>query len=267
MNIIVCIKQVPDSNLVEIDPVNGVLKREGTKVKMNPYDLYALECAQQIKKEIGGTITALTMGPPNAKAVLREAFALGADKGVILTDRKFGGADVLATSYTLAEGIKYLEDYDLIICGKQTIDGDTAQVGPSIAEHLSIPHLSWVEKITHVDANQIEVRQTFDDFDLISNIKFPGVLCVNDGIYQTPLPSYKKLKASASKEIVEITSADLTQSDSSMFGLSGSPTQVEQMFEPEAKADFITIHEENNEETAKALFQHLKEMKVLGDLS
>ena len=134
MNIIVCIKQVPGTNKVEVDPVTGVLKRSGVDSKMNPYDLYALETALRIKAKVGGEVKVITMGPPQAKAVIKEAFAMGADDGYLMTDRKFAGADVLATSFTLSQGVKMMGEYDLIICGKQTTDGDTAQVGPEMAE-------------------------------------------------------------------------------------------------------------------------------------
>ena len=136
MKILVCIKQVPESNKVEVDPVTGVLKRDGAASKMNPYDLYALETAFRIREEVGGSVHVISMGPPQAQQVIREAFAMGADGGTLLSDRKFGGADVLATSYTLAQGIKSCGDFDLILCGKQTTDGDTAQVGPEISEWL-----------------------------------------------------------------------------------------------------------------------------------
>ena len=139
MKILVCIKQVPESNKVEVDPVTGVLKRDGAASKMNPYDLYALETAFRIREEVGGSVHVISMGPPQAQQVIREAFAMGADGGTLLSDRKFGGADVLATSYTLAQGIKSCGDFDLILCGKQTTDGDTAQVGPEIS--LSLIHI------------------------------------------------------------------------------------------------------------------------------
>ena len=136
MNILVCIKQVPASSKVEVDPQTGVLKRAGVESKMNPYDLYALETALRLREEHGGSVTVLSMGPPQAQAVIREAFAMGADAGVLLSDRRFGGADVLATSYTLAQGVRRAGRFDLLICGKQTTDGDTAQVGPEIAESV-----------------------------------------------------------------------------------------------------------------------------------
>ena len=150
MDILVCIKQVPASNKVEVDPVTGVLLRNGADSKMNPYDLYALETALKIREEVGGTISVISMGPPQAMTVIREAFAMGVDRGALLSDRRFGGADVLATSYTIAQGIKKMGDFDLILCGKQTTDGDTAQVGSEVSEWLNIPSVSNVKKISKV---------------------------------------------------------------------------------------------------------------------
>ena len=133
MEILVCIKQVPGSNKVEVDPVTGVLKRNGADSKMNPYDLYALECGMKLKEQYGGRVSVITMGPPPAATIIREAFAMGADEGALVSDRAFGGADVLATSYTLAQGIKKMGNFDVIICGLQTTDGDTAFVIPIVA--------------------------------------------------------------------------------------------------------------------------------------
>ena len=147
MNIIVCIKQVPGTAQVEIDEKTGVLKRDGVASKMNPFDLFAIESAMRLKEQYGGRVTALTMGPPQAEKVLREAFMMGVDDAVLLSDRRFGGADVLATSYTISQGIRKIGSYDLILCGKQTTDGDTAQVGAELAEFLGIPHLANVTKL------------------------------------------------------------------------------------------------------------------------
>ena len=144
MKIVVCMKQVPASSKVDIDPETGAMKRMSGETRTNPYDLFALETALQIREKVGGTVTVLTMGPPQAEEMMRDAYTMGADDAVILSDRKFAGADVLATSYALAQGIQVIGGADLIICGRQTTDGDTAQVGPAIAEHLTIPHAAWV---------------------------------------------------------------------------------------------------------------------------
>ena len=139
MKILVCVKQVPGSNNVEVDPVTGVLKRSGIPSKINPYDLYAIETALSLAERFGGTVESLTMGPPQAKSVIQETVCMGVQKGTVLTDRKFAGADVLATAYTISQGIRKCGEYDLIICGKQTTDGDTAQVGAEVAEYLGLP--------------------------------------------------------------------------------------------------------------------------------
>ena len=161
MKIVVCIKQVPGTSQVEIDPETGVLKRDGAAAKINPYDLYALETAMRLKERCGGTVTAVTMGPPQAEAMMKEAYMMGVDQAYVFTDRTFAGADVLATSYTLAQGITSICDYDIIICGKQTTDGDTAQVGPAMAEYLGIPCAAWVGEIADVDDASVTVGQDF----------------------------------------------------------------------------------------------------------
>jgi electron transfer flavoprotein beta subunit len=172
MKILVCIKQVPESNKVEVDPVTGVLKRDGAASKMNPYDLYALETAFRIREEVGGSVHVISMGPPQAQQVIREAFAMGADGGTLLSDRKFGGADVLATSYTLAQGIKSCGDFDLILCGKQTTDGDTAQVGPEISEWLNIPSVADVVKINQIDEDGITVSMDLPEEVEVAKVQF-----------------------------------------------------------------------------------------------
>lgn len=163
MKIVVCMKQVPATSKVDIDPETGAMKRMSGETRTNPYDLFALETALAIREKTGGTVTVLTMGPPQAEEMIRDAYTMGADEGVILSDRKFAGADVLATSYALAQGIQVIGGADLIICGRQTTDGDTAQVGPAIAEHLTIPHAAWVAEIMDVNEKSIQVR-----LDLVS---------------------------------------------------------------------------------------------------
>ncbi|MDR3602471.1 MAG: electron transfer flavoprotein subunit beta/FixA family protein, partial [Desulfosporosinus sp.] len=147
MEILVCIKQVPGISKIEVDPITGVLKRDGVDSKMNPYDLYAIETALRIKEQVGGTVKVISMGPPQAQDVIKEAYMMGADEGALVSDRKFAGADVLATAYTISQGVRKMGNFDLILCGKQTTDGDTAQVGPEMAEYLGIPHIANVLKI------------------------------------------------------------------------------------------------------------------------
>ena len=170
MKIIVCMKQVPAGTKVDIDPETGAMKRLSGDTRTNPYDLFALETALQLRELLGGTVTALTMGPPHAEEMMRDAYSMGADDAVILSDRKFAGSDVLATSYVLSQGIKVLGGADLIICGRQTTDGDTAQVGPAIAEHLMLPHAAWVAEIVKADQNSICVRQDLASVSQISEM-------------------------------------------------------------------------------------------------
>ena len=236
MNILVCIKQVPDSNKVEVDPVTGVLKRNGVDSKMNPYDLYAIETALRIREEKGGTICALTMGPGQAAGVIREAFAMGVDSGVLISDRKFGGADVLATSYTISQGIRKIGEFDLILCGKQTTDGDTAQVGPEVSEWLNIPCVSNVSKLVEIGEEAIIVEMDMTHDIEITKIQFPCLLTVDKDIYMPRLPSYVKKQATKDRQITVLSLADLEDQDEKHYGLNGSPTQVQRIFPPEVNA-------------------------------
>ena len=232
MEILVCIKQVPGSNKVEVDPVTGVLKRDGADSKMNPYDLYALEVGLELREQYGGRVSVLTMGPPQAKAVLYEAFAMGADEGALITDRKFGGADVLATSYTLSQGIKKFGTFDLILCGLQTTDGDTAQVGPEVSETLGIPCVCNVSAIGAVKAGGITVMMDMPEDIEEVKVSFPCLLTVQKDIMQPRLPSYKLKKATESRGIQMFTLQDMEDTDEHHYGLNGSPTQVQRIFPP-----------------------------------
>lgn len=260
MNILVCIKQVPDSNKVEVDPVTGVLKRNGVESKMNPYDLYAIETALRIRERKGGTIYALTMGPGQSASVIKEAFAMGVDKGVLISDRKFGGADVLATSYTISQGIKMLGEFDLILCGKQTTDGDTAQVGPEVSEWLSIPSVSNVSKIVEVGDKDITVEMDMTNDIEIAKVQFPCLLAVDKDIFMPRLPSYIKKQETKDREITVITLADLEDKDEKHYGLNGSPTQVQRIFPPQVNAHREMWTGASSELTGK-LLNKLQELK------
>ncbi|OPX44385.1 acryloyl-CoA reductase electron transfer subunit gamma [Ruminiclostridium hungatei] len=262
MNIIVCIKQVPGTNKVEVDPVTGVLKRDGVDSKMNPYDLYALETALKLKEAHGGTVTVVSMGPPQAKQIITEAFAMGADEGILLSDRKFGGSDVLATSYTLSQGISKLGHMDLILCGKQTTDGDTAQVGPEMAEYLDIPSISNVKKILEITDKSITVEMDMANTVEIAKVEFPCVLAVDKDIYQPRLPSYVKKMATKNNEIKIITFNDLDDQDEKKYGLNGSPTQVQRIFPPEAN-DHRELWNNTLEDIPEKLFVKIKELKFI----
>ena len=237
MDILVCIKQVPETNRVEVDTVTGVLKRDGVDSKMNPYDLYALETAFRIREQAGGTVTVITMGPPQASDVIREAYAMGADIGVLVSDRRFAGADVLATSYTLSQAIEKTGRFDLILCGKQTTDGDTAQVGCEISEYLGIPSAANIISIPEIGKESVTVEMDMPGTVEVAEIRYPCLLCVEKGIYQPRLPSYLKKQATKDREITTLSLDDLQDRDANRYGLNGSPTQVQRIFPPEVNDD------------------------------
>lgn len=236
MNIFVCIKQVPATNKVEVDGQTGVLKRAGVQSKMNPYDLFALETALRLREAHSGTVTVGTMGPPQAQAVIREAYLMGVDAGFVFSDRRLGGADVLATSYTLSQAIRSVGDFDLILCGKQTTDGDTAQVGPAIAEHMGIPHAAWVSHI-EVIHNGVNVEQQLSDVVETVYMPFPCLVTVEQDIHMPRLPSLKIAKKVADKPVQLVGLDAFLDTDPNHYGLSGSPTQVERIFPPPCSAE------------------------------
>ena len=232
MKIVVCMKQVPASTKVDIDPETGAMKRASGDTRTNPYDLFALEAALQIREKVGGTVTALTMGPDHAEAMMRDAYTMGVDEAVVLCDRKFAGADVLATSYTLAQGIALLGGADLIICGKQTTDGDTAQVGPAMAEHMHIPHAAWVSEIVDLTEKAVTVRQDLSSVTQVSEIPCPCLITVDKDMCVPRLPSYRMKKETKGKLVRFVGYDELPDRNLSRFGLVGSPTAVERMFPP-----------------------------------
>lgn len=236
MNIVVCVKQVPDTTEVKLDPVKGTLIRDGVPSIINPDDKAALEAALCIREQAGGKVTVVSMGPPQADVALREALAMGADEAVLVTDRAFGGADTWATSYTIASAIKKL-DYDLIIAGRQAIDGDTAQVGPQIAQHLGLPQVSYVENIEAVNERSIVLRRQFEDRYHIVEAQLPCLITV---LSELNKPRYMSVSgvfdAYRKKKVAKITLADLEDViDKSNIGLGGSPTRVKQSFTKQPK--------------------------------
>ena len=262
MEILVCIKQVPGSNKVEVDPVTGVLKRSGADSKMNPYDLFALEVGLKLREKYGGKVSVISMGPPQAKAVIYEAFAMGADEGALITDRKFGGADVLATGYTLSQGIRRFGKFDIIICGLQTTDGDTAQVGPEVSEQLGIPCVCNVSSIGKADASGIKVAMEMSEDVEEVRIAFPCLITVQKDIVQPRLPSYKRSKATKDRKITEYTLADMEDKDEKHYGLNGSPTQVERIFPP--SSDVVQeVWEGSGDELAERMYKTLKKKKFI----
>lgn len=262
MKIVVCIKQVPGTSQVEIDEKTGVMKRDGVESKMNPYDLYAVETAVRFKHDHNAVVDVITMGPPQSETIVREAFMMGADRGFILSDRKFAGADVLATSYTLAQGIRKTGGFDLIICGKQTTDGDTAQVGAELAEFLEIPHVTNVCRIREINAKSITV-----DLDLplhveTAEVALPCLITVEKGIFEPRLPSFKLKLATAAHQIEWLSLKDLDDKNELHYGLNGSPTQVKRIFPPESHND-RTVWKGSAEELSEQMFTLLKDKKFL----
>lgn len=234
MKIIVCIKQVPDAKDVRLDPVTNTLSREGVESIMNPYDQHALEEAVRLKEQHGGEVTVVTMGPPQAEEMLRQAISCGADKAVLVSDRSFAGADTWATSYTLEHALKKIGDFDLILCGKQAIDGDTAQVGPGLATRLNIPYLTCVQKVREAKASGLVVERMMDDgYDVIA-VDYPALLTVVKDINEPRVPSLKGKMKAKKAEIMRLSAVDIG-ADSSCIGLPGSPTQVVNVFPPEAR--------------------------------
>jgi electron transfer flavoprotein beta subunit len=236
MKIIVCVKQVPDAKDVRLDPKTNTLAREGVESIMNPFDRHALEAAVVLKEQYGGTVTAITMGPPQAEEVLRDAVACGADDGVLVSDRAFAGADTWATSYTLAKAVEKIGDYDLIVCGKQAIDGDTAQVGPGLAQRLDIPYVAYARKINECADGVIYLERLMDDgYDEIE-MKMPALMTVVKEINEPRVPSLKgKMKAKKMQATV-LSAADIG-ADPECLGLQGSTTQVVKVFSPQFSAE------------------------------
>ena len=262
MKILVCVKQVPGSNNVEVDPVTGVLKRSGVASKCNPYDLYAIETALAVAERFEGTVESITMGPPQAKAVIQETVCMGAKKGTVLTDRKFAGADVLATAYTLSQGIRKCGDFDLIICGKQTTDGDTAQVGAEVAEYLGIPNVSNVLSIEDLRDNKLYLTASLDEKVVSMSIELPCLISVDGDINTPRLPSYKIRKTLKDDAVSFLTFADFEDQNPDHYGLSGSATQVERIFPPE-KVSQKQTWDSDAETQAQALFALLGDKKML----
>ncbi|MBI4180955.1 MAG: electron transfer flavoprotein subunit beta/FixA family protein [Chloroflexi bacterium] len=232
MDIIVCLKQVPGTTQVKIDPQTNTLVRQGIKNITNPFDTYALEAAIRLKEQYGGKVTAISMGPPQADEMLREAISLGADEAILLSDRAFAGADTLATSYTLARAITKIEKYDLIICGRQTIDGDTGQVGPELAEMLSLPFVAYVSKIEEINNGQMRVQRMIEEGYEVIEAPLPAVISVVKEINVPRLPSLRGITR-AKSAVIPAWGAKELDADQDRVGLAGSATRVIKIFFPQ----------------------------------
>jgi electron transfer flavoprotein beta subunit len=260
MHVVVCIKQVPDTAEVRINPETGTLVREGVPSIINPYDTHAIEAALRIKDKTGGKVTVITMGPPQAESALREAISMGADDAVLLTGKEFAGSDTLATSYTLASAISRLEA-DMIICGKQAIDGDTAQVGPEVAEFLNIPHVSYVRKIVELSESGIKVERLMDDATDVVESSLPVLLTVVRELNEPRLPSLKGKMAAKKAEIKKWGAGEIGTPPEKV-GFNGSPTQVKRIFTPEPRTGRRML-EGTPEDQVEALVRELLERKCI----
>ena len=235
MKIVVCIKQVPDSAQVRLDPVTHTLRREGVPAVVNPFDMHALEAALRLREMAGdGTVTALSMGPPQAAEVLREALRRGADDGVLLCDRAFAGSDTCATSYALAQAIRRIGGVDVVVFGKQASDGDTAQVGPGVATHLDIPQITYVRSLVEVGPDFLVADRMLDDGSERVRTSLPCVITVVREVGNPRLPSLRRMMAAKCAEFPVWTAADI-EADPARCGLKGSPTKVVRVFSPEVR--------------------------------
>ncbi|MFA7115977.1 MAG: electron transfer flavoprotein subunit beta/FixA family protein [Bacteroidales bacterium] len=260
MKIVVCIKQVPDTTVVKIDPIKGTLIRQGVPSIMNPDDKGGLELALRFKEEKGAEVTVITMGPPQADLILREALAMGADKAILLTDRKFAGADTLATSSALSGALNNLE-WDYIICGRQAIDGDTAQVGPQLSEHLGIAQVSYVADAKVIGENKLEVKREIEDGYQLLEVKGKCLLTVLASSFKPRYMNVAGIVDAYDKE-VEIWTADSIDIEESRLGLKGSPTRVKKSF-PKGVKSSGEVYEVTPEEAVDLVVSKLKEKFII----
>lgn len=267
MNILVCVKQVPDTTEIKIDPVKNTLIRDGVPSILNPFDGYALEAAARIKDaNPDAKIVTLSMGPDQAKAVLKESLAIAADKAYLVSGREFGGSDTLATSYIISETIKKVEEiegkFDMIFCGKQAIDGDTAQVGPEIAEHLNLPQVTYALE-AELDNDVLKVKKEVEEGVEVVAVQMPCLVTFTKPAWDPRFPSIKRKMAANRAEIPTLAPADLTTIDLTRAGLKGSPTKVKKTFVPPKKSGGVKINEENVADSAHKLFELLSANSII----
>jgi electron transfer flavoprotein alpha/beta subunit len=266
LHAIVCIKQVPDTTEVKIDPERGTLIREGVPSIVNPFDTYAIEEALQLRERFGGTVTVISMGPPQAQEALKEAVAMGCDEAILVSDRAFAGSDTWATAYTLAQTIRRLGEFDVILCGKQAIDGDTGQVGPGVARQLGINQLTYVFKVQEIDldSGHIRVERLLEEGREVVESKLPALLTVVKDINQPRYPTFKGIRRASRMEIPVWTAADLDGADTNLFGLDGSPTRVVKVFSPPPRAGKVELIEgDSPAEAAATLVSRVLAEKIL----
>ena len=263
MNILVLIKQVPNTTEVKLDPKTGNLIREGVETIINPDDMHALEAAVTLKEMHGGSVTVLTMGPPQAIDALSEAMGMGADKAVLLSDRAFAGADTWATSHTLGKAIKHAGEFDLILAGRQAIDGDTAQVGPQVADFLGLPQVTYVFDIESVTEDRVIVKRRLEDGYERIECKLPALLTVIPGQEQPRYPKMAQLLiACRERAPIDVWNAADIQATTSELGLEGSLTQVMKTFAPKFERQ-SEILEGSTSEVVDKLIAHFKHNKLI----
>lgn len=264
MNVIVLIKEVPDMGRVRFDTEKGLVDRSSAEAEINPFDLNALQAAVNLKKNDYVHITAITMGPPRAERTLRDAYARGADQGVLLSDSKFSGADTWATAATLAAGIKKLGPFDLIICGEKSVDGDTAQVGAEVAEILGIPHSYYVENI--IDVNGSDIKVTVEGIcgtKQIREMKLPALLSVTKNINIIELPEVVRKLLSLKVDIAKLCYEDISEHVScDSVGLNGSKTKVLRIHVPKEMKRDSRIYRDNINDFKKDVFAELSERNI-----
>jgi electron transfer flavoprotein beta subunit len=261
MNIVVCLKQVPDTTDVKIDPNTNTLIRQGIKAIINPFDSFALEEGVRLKEKFGGKVTVLSMGPPQATDMLRDAVAVGADEAILLSDIAFAGSDTLATSATLGKAIEKIKTYDLIICGRQTLDGDTGQVGPELAENLGIPFIAYVSKIEEIASGKVRVQRMVEDGYETIEASLPAVITVVKEICVPRMPSLRGVFKSKSAQIPTWTANDIA-AEKDKIGQSGSGTWVIKVFYPQ-RIQHAEMLKGEPETQVKALIEKLREVKLI----
>jgi electron transfer flavoprotein beta subunit len=264
MKIVVCIKQVPDTTNVRINPETNTLIREGVESICNPFDEYAIEEALRLKGRLApepATTIAVTMGPPQAEAVLRQALAMGIDEAILLSDRAFAGSDTWATSYALSKMIEKIGDVDLVLCGKQAIDGDTAQVGPGIAVHLGYPQITFVKKIEEITPKKLRAERMMEEGYQVVESRLPVVLTVVKEINEPRLPSIRGTMRAKKAQVPTWTAADL-DAEPDYLGLKGSPTVVHKIYAPERKKDGRLLEGEPPE-VATEIVSELKRLSLI----
>lgn len=267
MNICVCIKQVPDTNEIKVDPVTHTLIRKGVPSIVNPFDMYAQEVGVRLKEKAGGRLVVISMGPAQAAQALKSCLAVGADAAYLISSRSFGGSDTLATSYILSESIKAVEEkeglkFDLILCGKQATDGDTAQVGPEIAEHLDLPQVTYALDIIEKDG-EIQVKREQDaGYDMIST-KLPAVVTVVKLPYEPRYPTLKTRMEAKKQEIPVLTEAEIPTIDITRCGLKGSPTRVKKTYSPVREKHGVKISGKDPVQAANEVTRLLADAKLI----